>query len=95
MKRIDPCHRFSVGSYNTPDQAGVAIIDVDDTGTYNVVSQLTGIDNPSFMTQHGTHIYAVSETATNGGVVAITRNGTTLSHGIRRPSGGAGVAMCA
>ena len=77
-----------VGSYNTPDQPGVAIIDVDGNGTYHVVSQLPGIDNPSFMTQHGSLIYAVSETGTNGGVIAITRHGDTLSHGVRRPSGG-------
>ncbi|NBU64780.1 MAG: lactonase family protein [Chloroflexia bacterium] len=77
-----------VGSYNTPDQPGVAIIDVDSSGAYHIVGQLTGIDNPSFMTQHGSHIYAVSETGTNGGVVAITRHGDALSHGPRRPSGG-------
>lgn len=80
--------KILVGSYNTPDQPGVAIIDVDSNGTYHVVSQLSGIENPSFMTQHGTHIYAVSETGTNGGVVAITRQGDALSYGVRRPSGG-------
>jgi 6-phosphogluconolactonase len=77
-----------VGSYNTPDHAGVAIMEVDGHGTYQIISQLTGIENPSFMTQHGTRIYAVSETATAGGVVAITRSGDSLSHGVRRPSGG-------
>jgi 6-phosphogluconolactonase (cycloisomerase 2 family) len=46
--------KILVGSYNTPDQPGVAIIDVDSNGTYHVVSQLSGIENPSFMTQHGT-----------------------------------------
>lgn len=77
-----------VGSYNTPDYPGVAILDVDSTGNYQIVTQLTGIENPSFMTQHGTRIYAVSETATAGGVVAIHRHGDSLSHGVRRPSGG-------
>ena len=77
-----------VGSYNTPDHAGVALMEVDGSGTYHVVSQLTGIENPSFMTQHGKSIYAVSETPTGGGVVAIMRQGNTLSYGVRRPSGG-------
>lgn len=77
-----------VGSYNTADYPGVAIIDINHNGHYQIVSQLPGIENPSFMTQHGTRIYAVSETATCGGVVAINRHGNTLSYGIRRPSGG-------
>jgi len=77
-----------LGSYNAADQVGVMILDVAADGSYQVVSTLSGIDSPSFLTQTPTHFYADSETSSNGGVVAIRRTGTTLSHGIRRPSGG-------
>lgn len=77
-----------LGSYNAADQVGVMILDVAADGSYQVVSTLSGIDSPSFLAQTPTHFYAVSETSSNGGVVAIRRTGTTLSHGIRRPSGG-------
>ncbi|MCX6014228.1 MAG: lactonase family protein [Chloroflexales bacterium] len=77
-----------VGTYNTPHQPGVAIMEVDGSGTNRIVSLLPGIENPSFMTQHGSRIYAVSETPACGGVVAITRQDNSLSYGIRRPSGG-------
>ena len=77
-----------LGSYNAADQVGIMILDVATDGSYQVVSTLSGIDSPSFLTQTPTHFYAVSETASNGGVVAINRTGTTLHHGTRRPSGG-------
>lgn len=80
--------RILVGSYNAPDQVGVVIMDVDASGAHRTVSTLSGIDSPSFLAQTPTHFYAVSETPSNGGVVAIARHGDGMQGGIRRPSGG-------
>lgn len=84
--------RILVGSYASPHDAGIQILDIDRTGVVTPVAQLRGIANPSFLVQAGAMIYAVSETNAGsglaGGVVAIRDSDGTLTAGTRRPSGG-------
>lgn len=65
--------RLAVGSYASPRQPGVFLLDFDEsTGRLKSVASAKGIENPSFVIQRQNTLLAVSEKGPVGQVVALT-----------------------
>jgi 6-phosphogluconolactonase len=82
-----------IGGYAAPDEPGVRVATFDTgTGSIQVVSEISGIENPSYLVAHPRYpwIYAVSEVDDEGAVVAIglDRAPPVMALGGGQPSGG-------
>jgi len=83
--------RLVSGSYNSADNEGIRSLAFNaETGALSVEEGLAGVENPSFLAyaEEADRLFAVSETADGGAVVAIGRGAAGWSETNRQPTFG-------